>query len=115
MLMKNRFPNVILHVATFKDRVLKSLVLSLKERFSTNIHFTLNSCKMKDIPNIKILPELDLLKLISIADAGEMIVTDDMELYNLLKKLDLKSILIEDSKDLTNLNTRINSWLKGMS
>lgn len=113
MLMKNRFPNFILHFTVQKDKNLKNLVMALKERFSANIHFTANNCKMKDVPNIKILPKLDLLQLCSLADAGELVITDDSALHNLFKQLDLKSILIEDIKDLTNLNARIDSWQKG--
>lgn len=115
MMMRNKFPNFVLHVTELKDRDLKNLVMSLKNKFSANIHFSAKSCKLKDIPNIKVLPELDLLQLYSYAKSGEIIITDDSVLQRLLKYLDINSILIDEIKDLTNLNARINSRLNGIS
>jgi len=113
--IQNKFPNFTLHIINSKDRAIKNLTLFLKNEFSTNIHFTANSCKMKDIPNIKRLEQVDLLKLCAIAETKNMLITDDLSLHELLKELNLKSIFIDDIKQLTSLKTRIISRLNGLS
>jgi len=114
-IIQNKFPNFGLHITNGKDRAIKNLTLFLKNNFSANIHFTANSCKMKDIPNIKTLENVDLLKLCALVESIDMLLTDDLSLHKLLKELNLKSIFIDEIKELTSLKTRITSRLKGLS